>query len=286
MRSYISLHPSISIQVTSSPPPPPPMTRPSLLEAQTRALLTLLNLNPPPPRGTLEAPPPLVWKVLILDGASQDVLATSLRVQDLREQGVTLHMQLHSPRPPLTDVPAVYFVSPSPHNIRRIAADLNPPLYSAYYLAFTSALPRPLLEELASLILANDPSGHSAQLIASVTDQFLDFVVPSQNMFSLLPRRELTQDADGAGKAKKGREEWVEGRASYVVLNDPRATEVDIEQEVGRIANGLFSVVTTMSMSLAYSGIKADCGRHGTYHQVSPGQCGRDGRSSFGCQAA
>nr|KIR44678.1 hypothetical protein I312_06170 [Cryptococcus bacillisporus CA1280] len=157
-------------------------------------------------------------------------------------------MQLHSPRPPLTDVPAVYFVSPSPHNIRRIAADLNPPLYSAYYLAFTSALPRPLLEELASLILANDPSGHSAQLIASVTDQFLDFVVPSQNMFSLLPRRELTQDADGAGKAKKGREEWVEGRASYVVLNDPRATEVDIEQEVGRIANGLFSVVTTMNM--------------------------------------
>lgn len=105
-------------------------------------------------------------------------------------------------------------------------------------------------------------------------------------MFSLLPRRELRQDADGAGKAKKGGEEWVEGRASYVVLNDPRATEVDIEQEVGRIANGLFSVVTTMSMSLAYSGIKADCGRHGTYHQVSPRQCGRDGRSSFGCQAA
>ncbi|KAE8543693.1 hypothetical protein D1P53_000409 [Cryptococcus gattii VGV] len=223
------------------------MTRPSLLEAQTRALLTLLNLNTPPPTGTLEAPPPLVWKVLILDEASQDVLATSLRVQDLREQGVTLHMQLHSPRPPLTDVPAVYFVAPSPANIRRIADDLNPPLYSAYYLAFTSALPRPLLEELASLILANDPSGQTAQLIASVTDQFLDFVVPSPNMFSLLPRRELKQDPDG-GKAKKAKEEWVEGRASYVVLNDPRATEVDIEEEVGRIAKGLFSVITTMNM--------------------------------------
>ncbi|XAO24911.1 hypothetical protein I312_103720 [Cryptococcus bacillisporus CA1280] len=205
------------------------MTRPSLLEAQTRALLTLLNLNTPPPPGDTGGPaPPCV------EGADTG-RGEPGRARD---------------QPPGAGPPGagLYFVSPSPHNIRRIAADLNPPLYSAYYLAFTSALPRPLLEELASLILANDPSGHSAQLIASVTDQFLDFVVPSQNMFSLLPRRELTQDADGAGKAKKGREEWVEGRASYVVLNDPRATEVDIEQEVGRIANGLFSVVTTMNM--------------------------------------
>lgn len=37
-----------------------------------------------------EAPP--VWKVLILDKLAQEVLATSLRVQDLREAGVTLHM--------------------------------------------------------------------------------------------------------------------------------------------------------------------------------------------------
>ncbi|WVQ90244.1 hypothetical protein IAS59_004021 [Cryptococcus gattii] len=166
------------------------MTRPSLLEAQTRALLTLLNLNTPP---------------------------------------------------------GVYFLAPSPANIRRIAQDLSPPLYAAYHLAFTSPLPRPLLEELASLILANDPSGQSAQLVASVTDQFLDFVVPAPNMFALLPRREPAHDADGAGK-KTAREESVEGRPSYVVLNDPRATEVDIEEEVGRIARGLFSVVTTMNM--------------------------------------
>ncbi|OXG30726.1 hypothetical protein C360_05103 [Cryptococcus neoformans Bt15] len=249
----------------------PAMTRPSLLHAQTHALLTLLNLNNPPPAAPATAAGPfprpsspgtpfddgaqrpLVWKVLILDDASQDVLATTLRVQDLREQGVTLHMQLHSARPPLADVPAVYFVSPTLANIRRIAEDLSPPLYASYYLAFTSSLPRSLLEELASLILSNDPSGQTGQLIASVTDQFLDFVVPSPNMFSLLPRRELKQDPDGtAGKGKKGKdakEEWVEGRASYVVLNDPRATEVDIEEEVGRIAKGLFSVVTTMNMT-------------------------------------
>ena len=92
---------------------------PTLLEAQTTALLSLLNLNEQQPStssnaGTRPQTPannqdgstnhsdllpfekgksgPLVWKVLILDEQSKDVLATSLRVQDLREQGVTLHM--------------------------------------------------------------------------------------------------------------------------------------------------------------------------------------------------
>lgn len=87
------------------------MSRPTLLQSQTNALLTILNLNQPPPlaagsstgpfpaprpgtpsSGFDESSQPLVWKVLILDDLSKDILATSLRVQDLREQGVTLHM--------------------------------------------------------------------------------------------------------------------------------------------------------------------------------------------------
>jgi hypothetical protein len=35
---------------------------------------------------------PAVWKVLILDSRSKDVLATVMRVQDLRDVGVTLHV--------------------------------------------------------------------------------------------------------------------------------------------------------------------------------------------------
>jgi hypothetical protein len=85
----------------------PIMSRPTLLQSQTNALFTLLNLNQPLPASSSStsfpgaAPPtafedgqqaPLVWKVLILDELSKDILATSLRVQDLRDQGVTLHM--------------------------------------------------------------------------------------------------------------------------------------------------------------------------------------------------
>lgn len=120
------------------------MTRPTLLQSQTNALLTLLNLNQSPPSSSTSAATgpfprpstpstsvedgqaPLVWKVLVLDELSKDILATTLRVQDLREQGVTLHMQLHSTRPPLADVPAVYFVSPTLANIRRISEVRDP----------------------------------------------------------------------------------------------------------------------------------------------------------------
>ena len=68
--------------------------------------MTLLNLNNPtesassPVQVTAKAQPPKVaapsgppvWKVLVLDQYTKDVLATVLRVQDLRDVGVTLHV--------------------------------------------------------------------------------------------------------------------------------------------------------------------------------------------------
>lgn len=80
-------------------------------EAQTNALLTLLNLNNQvePPSNPLTNPPkhgasaktpvstgPPVWKVLVLDQHTKDVLATVLRVQDLRDVGVTLHVYVRA----------------------------------------------------------------------------------------------------------------------------------------------------------------------------------------------
>ena len=112
-------------------------------------------------------------------------------------------------------------------------------------------MPRSLLEELASLILSNDPTGGTGQLIQSVHDQFLDFVVPSANLFSLLPRREFKQEANGVSgkRGARPKDKEVDGKPSYSVLNDPRATEVDIEEETERVAKGLFSVVVTMGGS-------------------------------------
>ncbi len=61
-------------------------------------------------------------------------------------------------RPPLPDVPAVYFVSPTLANVRRIAEDLEKSLYESFHLNFVEPLPRSLLEELAASV-ARDGSG-------------------------------------------------------------------------------------------------------------------------------
>lgn len=123
----------------------------------------------------------------MLDQTTKDVLATVLRVQDLREVGVTLHVsvlglpwkskppsntfcvyrQLHSNRPPLPDVPAIYFVTPTLSNIRRIAEDLERNVYESFHLSFVEPISRSLLEELAALV-AKDGTVDLVQQVAGL----------------------------------------------------------------------------------------------------------------------
>ncbi|KAK7015024.1 Sly1 vesicle trafficking sec1-like protein [Favolaschia claudopus] len=215
----------------------------TLQQSQTDALLSLLNLNSPPelPASTksgsgFKTPPPSgppIWKVLVLDQQTKDVLATVLRVQDLRDVGVTLHVQLHSPRPPLPDVPAVYFVSPTLANIRRIAEDLEKSLYESFHLNFVEPLPRALLEELAASV-AKDGTG---DLVEQVLDQYLSFIAPSPSLFSLLP--------PPPSPAPAGQSTPPAPHSTYTILNSPASTEQQIEAEIERIASGLFSAIAT-----------------------------------------
>ncbi|KAJ7063113.1 Sec1-like protein [Mycena amicta] len=179
-------------------------------------------------------PVPAVWKVLVLDQQTKDVLATVLRVQDLRDVGVTLHVQLHSPRPPLPDVPAVYFVSPTLQNVRRIAEDLEKSLYESFHLNFVEPLSRALLEELAASV-ARDGTGDSVE---QVLDQYLSFIAPSPTLFSLLPPPQP--------QLPPGSVTPPASISSYMILNSPSSTEQQIESEIERIASGLFSVVATI----------------------------------------
>jgi hypothetical protein len=71
----------------------------SLRDCQVASLTAMLNLNPSASPSPHAAPAPAsanpnapLWKLLILDARSQEVLATTLRIQDLRDQGVTLHL--------------------------------------------------------------------------------------------------------------------------------------------------------------------------------------------------
>lgn len=61
-------------------------------------------------------------------------------------------------------MPAVYFVEPTAENIGRISKDIASGLYESFYLNFSSAIPRPLLEDLAY----NSVQTGSSALIAKV----------------------------------------------------------------------------------------------------------------------
>ena len=98
----------------------------TLQQAQTNALLTLLNLNestdPSVPKDSssltgktqaLNVPAPsgpAVWKVLVLDQFTKDVIATVLRVQDLRDVGVTLHVCVFFNSPRFQLIPSLWIL--------------------------------------------------------------------------------------------------------------------------------------------------------------------------------
>ena len=97
-----------------------------------------------------------LYKILVLDCFTKDVIAPLLRVADLRKHGVTLHLALEAERQPIPDVPAVYLVQPSAANPERIAADAAAGLYDIMHLQFTTTLPMRLIEQLAaSAVKAN-----------------------------------------------------------------------------------------------------------------------------------
>ncbi|CDR99740.1 hypothetical protein [Sporisorium scitamineum] len=177
-----------------------------------------------------------------MDKVSKDILATSLRVQDLRENGVTLHMQLHSDRPPLPDVPAVYFVSPTSQNVQRIAQDMKKMLYESFYVNFTSTVPKPVMEEFANLVAADGTD----QLVQQVYDQYLNFIVLEPNLFELLP--DATSPSSASTNAANAAPTSCASNdiTTYERLNDPKSGQKDVEDATDRIAAGLFSTLATM----------------------------------------
>ena len=77
-------------------------------------LVEMLNFN------LHESPTRPVWKLFVMDAAGQKILGPLIKVNDLREHGVTLFLQLKGHRERVPDVPVVYFVEPSTESIALI----------------------------------------------------------------------------------------------------------------------------------------------------------------------
>ncbi|KAL1366263.1 hypothetical protein HN51_014107 [Arachis hypogaea] len=191
----------------------------NLRQKQTECIARMLNLNQPINASSTTANEE-VYKILIYDRFCQNILSPLIHVKDLRKHGVTLYFLIDKDRNPVHDVPAVYFVQPTPNNINRILSDASRSLYHSFHLNFSTSIPRPLLENLASGTLASD----SIQRISKVHDQYLEFITLEDNLFSL---------AD---------------KSCFVQLNDPSAGDREIEGIVEKVVNGLFCVLATLAI--------------------------------------
>lgn len=197
----------------------------SLKAAQLRAVHRMLAFNDESSTGDLDdyQLPPAgssnnQWKILIYDSACRSIISPILSVQQLRRRGVTLHLLLNSEREPIPDVPAIYFCRPTRENLALIAQDCGRRLYQRAHLNFVTKLDRSLMEEFAKLVVQSG----SLETIASVHDQYLDYVCLEKHLFSLYKPN------------------------SYALYNGSGATEQMMEQAMTDIAYGLFSVVASL----------------------------------------
>lgn len=194
----------------------------SIRTRQIVALRTLINLNEPVVSSGVKEP---VWKILVLDKAAQDIISPLLPVKQLRDLGVTLHLLLGARREPLTDVPAVYFVSPTDENIDLMSEDLKKAMYDSFYCNFVSPLARPRLESLASAAV----HGGAVSQVQKVVDQYLNFISLEDDLFVL---RRYNDNST----------------FSYFSMNSPGASEAIVNAMLDSVADGLFAVCATMGI--------------------------------------
>ncbi|XP_076620047.1 sec1 family domain containing Slh [Colletes latitarsis] len=191
----------------------------SLRDRQISALKQMLNLNQPEQR--LEEAIP-TWKLLIYDRLGQDIISPLISVKELRELGITLHMQLHSDRDSIPEVPAIYFCAPTDENLGRIGQDLQNGLYDIYHLNFISPISRQKMEDLAAAALL----GGVVSSIHKVFDQYLNFISLEDDLFIL---RHQNSDV-----------------ISYHAINRGEIKDTEMESVMEIIVDCLFSVFVTL----------------------------------------
>ncbi|XP_066244847.1 protein sly1 homolog [Euwallacea similis] len=190
----------------------------SLRQRQKEAIRQMLNLNQTLTKHGASEPS---WKILVYDRTGQDIISPLISVKELREQGVTLFVQLHSDRDPIPEVPAVYFCSPTEENLGRIKQDFQRGVYDIFHLNFISPISRQKLEDLASAAI----EANCVANIHKIYDQYVNFLSLEDDMFVL---RHQNSDA-----------------LSYYAINKGDIKDTEMEDIMNNIVDSLFSVFVT-----------------------------------------
>ncbi|KHJ90257.1 Sec1 family protein [Oesophagostomum dentatum] len=187
-----------------------------------------VNLNQPITNAMVSEP---VWKILVMDKVGQDVISPLLPIKVLRELGVTLHLLIGSKREALTDVPAVYFVSPTDENIDLLCEDLRRAMYDSFYINLISPLSRARLENLATAAVQGGAIGQ----VQKVVDQYLNFISLEDDLFVL---RRYSENSP----------------MSYFAINDPSTSDEQMTALIDSVADRIIRC-------LCYHGNRANYSR-------------------------
>lgn len=190
----------------------------SLRQRQKDAIKQMLNLNQPLIKSGSAEPS---WKILVYDRIGQDIISPLISVKELREQGVTLFVQLHSDRDPIPEVPVVYFCSPTEENLGRIKQDFQKGVYDIYHLDFISPISRQKVEDLASAAI----EANCVANIHKIYDQYVNFISLEEDMF--IQRHQNSDDV------------------SYYAINKGDIQDTEMEVIMDSIVDSLFSVFVT-----------------------------------------
>ena len=93
------------------------------------------------------------WKILVLDRLSTRILSSCCKMTDVMQERITLIEDLSKKRQPITNMEAIYFITPTDESIARLLDDFRDPAkpqYKGVHLYFTDSLSDMLFNEIKS----------------------------------------------------------------------------------------------------------------------------------------
>ncbi|XP_041912291.1 syntaxin-binding protein 3 [Alosa sapidissima] len=92
---------------------------------------------------------PGIWKILMLDQFTTQLLSSCCKMSDLMCEGITIVEDLFKVREPVPDMKAIYFITPTAKSVEAFIKDFKPkPKYKAAYVYFTDYCPDDLFSKI------------------------------------------------------------------------------------------------------------------------------------------
>jgi hypothetical protein len=192
-----------------------------LLGKTKSSLFQMFNLNMPPDayHSACQQNASLVWKVLIMDTQANKVIAPIIHLTDLHMHNIVLHLPLKSKREVLRSVTILYLIDPTDENIKLIIQDCKQGLYDQFQLNFL----RPPSNQTLSALAQGLAESQSLGKVLKIFEQHLNYMVLEPELFTL-------------------------NGPSFLELNSPGVSDLQVEEKLQNVASSLFCVMKTCKM--------------------------------------